>query len=210
MITFYWEYKIESQNKKLIFSDRFIHTLKMNLFCDPDWLDLSREGDKRLQNQVDMFFSSGYLYTILHLVSKRLLFVVVSSTNQLFTQGPTHWFILRSRGSLPDLWVLWSSNRWKEMGRESLRLLTQAPLPTHSSPLFPPTYVFLRHTTSSFISQQRKGFQSWPNQYFSKDEYPVKTKLCIFLLQMTSLLLWQWSFNVESKRIKGNFGCMRL
>lgn len=62
LVIFWRNYKIESQNKKLIFSNRFMKTLKVTLFYGPDWLELSREGDKRLHNQV-VFFPLREVYS---------------------------------------------------------------------------------------------------------------------------------------------------
>lgn len=66
----------------------------------------------------------------------------------------------------------------RRRGRKRLRCLSPQPLPSH--------------IPQSFISQQREAPKvGLINRYLSKNEHPIKTKPCIFFLQMTNLLQWK-------------------
>lgn len=169
----------------------------------------------RNQNHVDVFFLMEVLKCTLHHHSHPLpwyqlkYFFVVSTTNHLFTHGRSHWLILRSRGSLPGLWVLWSSNRWEE-GKGKPEVAYTPPIPTLH--LFSQPHMCFSDTPldPSYHNRGEASKVGLVNRYFSKDEHSVKTELYFyFKWQICYSENEAWVLEVK-ELIMGSFGCGRL
>lgn len=164
VVIFWRNYKIESQNKKTHLFKQIYEDIKSDFVLWPNWLELSREGDKRLHNQV--FFSPPHRsiqYTLHHHSHPPPWYLkdyfFVSNTNYLFIHAP----LINSSSEAEAACQIFGCFAAVTDGRRGNRELEVAYPHLPTLHLFPATYVFLRHTTWSFISQQRRCSQSWPN-----------------------------------------------